>query len=204
MWAQPTEAASESQWAGQRAPTRAAALRTPAQPPARLLTVHRGPEAARAAPAHRGRPGEPVAVARRREIPACAVPVIPHICLRVRLRGPESGVAVSCGNRYCAAMSDDRRLGERVNLTLPPEVCRVLDRMGKVTGAGRATIVREWLIEAAPQLDEMARAMELASKKNIDAFKVIGDTLNELSQQSGQLSLDVKRERRKAMRKRAR
>lgn len=89
----------------------------------------------------------------------------------------------------------------RVNLTLPEEVIAVLDRMGKVSGAGRATIVREWLIEAAPVLGEMATAMELASRKNIDAFKVIGDTLNELSSLSGQMSLDIKKQRRAAMRK---
>ncbi|WP_146092239.1 ribbon-helix-helix domain-containing protein, partial [Xanthomonas vasicola] len=35
----------------------------------------------------------------------------------------------------------------RVNLTLPADVVAVLDRLGKVTGAGRATIIREWLIE---------------------------------------------------------
>lgn len=89
----------------------------------------------------------------------------------------------------------------RVNLTLPDDVIAVLDRMGKVTGAGRATIIREWLTEATPQLGVMAQAMELASAQNIDAFKVIGDTLNELSQKTGQMSLDIRKSRRAAMRK---
>lgn len=89
----------------------------------------------------------------------------------------------------------------RVNLTLPPEVVSVLDRMGKVTGAGRATIIREWLIEGAPMFAEMARAMELASSKNIDAFKVIGSVLGDMSEQSAQMSLDMKNRRRAAMRK---
>ena len=66
----------------------------------------------------------------------------------------------------------------RVNLTLPDEVIAVLDRMGKVTGAGRATIVREWLIEASPKLGEFARALEMASKKNVDAFGVMAKVLN--------------------------
>ncbi len=91
----------------------------------------------------------------------------------------------------------------RVNLTLPEDVIAVLDRMGKVTGAGRATIIREWLVEGAPMFSEMATAMELASRKNIDAFKVIGDTLGQLSSSAGQLSLDIKKQRRAAMRKRA-
>ncbi len=91
----------------------------------------------------------------------------------------------------------------RVNLTLPDEVISILDRMGKATGAGRATIVREWLIEAAPQLAEFARALELASKKNVDAFGIMAKVLNDTSAQADQLQLDIKRSRRAAMRKRA-
>jgi predicted DNA-binding protein len=90
----------------------------------------------------------------------------------------------------------------RVNLTLPDEVIRVLDRMGKVTGAGRATVIREWLIEGAPMFADMATAMELATKNNIDAFKVIGDSLGKLSEDAGQLSLEMKSKRRAGMRKR--
>lgn len=91
----------------------------------------------------------------------------------------------------------------RVNLTLPDDVIRVLDRMGKVTGAGRATIIREWMIEGAPMFAEMATAMEMATRKNLDAFKVIGDVLGDMSEQTGQMSLDIKKKRRAAMRKKA-
>lgn len=89
----------------------------------------------------------------------------------------------------------------RVNLTLPAEVIAVLDRMGKVTGAGRATIVREWLIEAAPQLGEFARALEAPSKKNVDAFAIMAKVINETADLADQLSLNIKRDRRRAMRK---
>jgi predicted DNA-binding protein len=94
-------------------------------------------------------------------------------------------------------------LNTRVNLTLPNEVIEILDRMGKATGAGRATIVREWLIEASPQLGEFAKALELASNKNADAFAVMAKVLNETTAQSEQLVLDIKRDRRAYMRKRA-
>lgn len=90
----------------------------------------------------------------------------------------------------------------RVNLTLPDDVIDVLDRMGKATGAGRATIIREWLIEGLPQLVQLAHAIELASQKNIDAFKVITDTLKDASRTSDQLVLDIGKQRRAAMRKR--
>lgn len=92
----------------------------------------------------------------------------------------------------------------RVNLTLPPEVVDVLDRLGKVTGAGRATIIREWLIEGTPMFAEMARAAEMAAQKNIDALEVMGKVLREASRQVDQLELEVTAKRRAAMRKRDR
>ena len=49
------------------------------------------------------------------------------------------------------------------------------------------------MIEAAPQLGEFARAMELASKKNVDAFGVMAKVLNETTEKADQLQLDIKR-----------
>ena len=90
----------------------------------------------------------------------------------------------------------------RVNLTLPDEVIDVLYRMGKATGAGRATIIREWLIEGLPQFAQLADAIDLAAQKNIDAFTVMAKTLNEAARGADQLALDMKATRRAAMRKR--
>lgn len=91
----------------------------------------------------------------------------------------------------------------RVNLSLPVEIVRVLDRLGAVTGSGRATIIREWLTEAAPQLAHMASVMEDASRGNTDAaLKMLGRTLEGVAGEAEQLSLDIKRDRRRAMRKR--
>jgi hypothetical protein len=92
----------------------------------------------------------------------------------------------------------------RVNLTLTSEVVAVLDRMGKHSGAGRATIIREWLIEGLPHLELLADAMEMAAKKNIDAFKVMSDTLKDLTNDADQMQLEIKSARRAAMRKRKR
>ena len=94
------------------------------------------------------------------------------------------------------------RQGTRVNLTLPDDVIAALDRMGRATGAGRATIIREWLIEGLPQFNALADAVEMASRKNIDAFKVMADMLNETARDAEQLVLDIRKERRAAMRKR--
>ena len=90
----------------------------------------------------------------------------------------------------------------RVNLTLPDETIAVLDRLGRVTGAGRATIVREWLIEGTPLFAEMARAAEMAAAKNVDALRVMSDVLKDASGHVDQLQLDVTKKRRAAMRKR--
>lgn len=92
----------------------------------------------------------------------------------------------------------------RVNLTLPDDVIGVLDRLGAVTGAGRATIVREWLMEALPALNELVKAAEMASQKNIDAFLVMGKVLRDLNADSDQLQLDIKKTRKAAMRKKTR
>ncbi|MEQ7784587.1 hypothetical protein [Xanthomonas hortorum] len=89
-----------------------------------------------------------------------------------------------------------------MNLTLPPEVVDVLDRLGKVTGAGRATIIREWLIEGQPMFAEMARAAEMAHNRHVDALKVMGDVLRQTAVTTNQLELAIKAKRRAAMRKR--
>lgn len=93
------------------------------------------------------------------------------------------------------------RAGVRINLTLTPPLVAILDRIGSVTGTGRATILREMLEESAPTFEQMARALELASQKKTDAFKVLTNALDTVSESSAQLSLDIKRTRRRAMRK---
>lgn len=99
-------------------------------------------------------------------------------------------------------MKPSDRTGTRINLTLPAEVVATLDRMGAVTGAGRASIIREWLIEGHPMFDQMATALELAASKNLDAFKVMTKAVNGIAGQADQLSLDIKRTSR-AMRRKA-
>lgn len=98
-----------------------------------------------------------------------------------------------------AATSD--RTGIRVNLTLPVEVVAILDRMGAVTGAGRATILREFICESAPGFADIATALEMAQAKNVDAFKVLAKTIDKTVSDSQQLSLDIKRTRRRMRRK---
>ena len=94
------------------------------------------------------------------------------------------------------------RLGIRVNLTLTPETVSIIDRLGAITGAGRATILREMIEEGAPQLAQMAIALEAAvARRPVDALKMLATAVDSLSEQTGQMSLDIKRTRRRAMRK---
>ncbi|MBT9161333.1 MAG: hypothetical protein DDT26_02638 [Dehalococcoidia bacterium] len=93
------------------------------------------------------------------------------------------------------------RTAIRVNLSLPVEVVAILDRMGAVTGAGRATIVREFLTEAVPHLSELARALEMAQGKNLDAFNLLVQTVNNALSQGDQLVLDIRKANRAARRK---
>lgn len=101
-------------------------------------------------------------------------------------------------------MSDDRRLGTRVNLTLPDAVIEQLDRISVATGAGRARIVREWLVDAAPMLEGVADALELAKSNQDEALKRVGQVMASVSETSSQMSLDIKATRRRARRKRGR
>lgn len=89
----------------------------------------------------------------------------------------------------------------RVNLSLPLDLVAILDRIGAVTGAGRATLIREFLHEAAPNFVQVAQALELAKNRNLDAFKVLSNSLDSQIAQSQQLSLDIKKTRRRAMRR---
>lgn len=94
------------------------------------------------------------------------------------------------------------RTGTRVNLTLPDSLIAVLDRIGAVTGAGRATIIREWLIEGEPGFEQMATALEMAKNNRMDAFKLMADSMRQASQNAEQLELEIRKTRRAMMRKR--
>lgn len=93
------------------------------------------------------------------------------------------------------------RVGIRVNLTLPASTIAVLDRIGAVTGAGRATLIREFMIEAEASFGDMAKALEMASRKNVAAFDVLAKTLRDTSEKTEQLQLDIKTSKRRAMRR---
>lgn len=93
------------------------------------------------------------------------------------------------------------RTGIRVNLTLPQDLVDTLERMSSVTGSGKASIIREFLIEAHPGLRDMATALEMAAAKNADAFKLLAKTLDQSVNQGQQLSLDIKRTSRRMRRK---
>ena len=96
------------------------------------------------------------------------------------------------------------RTGTRINLTIPPETVRAIDRMCSASGVGRATFIRELLVGMEGHINGLAQAMELAKQNNLDAFSKMADTLRDVSNASSQLELDVRRQRRAAMRKRQR
>lgn len=91
----------------------------------------------------------------------------------------------------------------RVNLTLTPEVVGVLDRMEAVTGAGRATIIREWLEGMLPMLNDAAKALEIAAERKGDAFAILERSMREVGQMVHQTEMEIRTARRRARRKRA-
>ena len=128
--------------------------------------------------------------------------VIPHICARyaqnLHLHTHERPLTVtrSYSNIYFMPSQNTR-----VNLTLPDDVISVLDRISEISGVGRATFVREILIDSLPMLNDMAKALEMASQKNLDAFKVISNAVRDATQKADQLRLDIDKTRRRAARR---
>lgn len=102
------------------------------------------------------------------------------------------------------SMKQPDRIGTRVNLTLPDEVVAVIDRMGAVTGMGRATVVRQWMEAASPAMLEVAKGLELAQENNLDAYLLLANQIGSIAQDAGQISLDLKNTRRRLMRKKKR
>ena len=99
--------------------------------------------------------------------------------------------------------SPSDRTGTRINLTIPPETVRAIDRMCSASGVGRATFIRELLVGMETQIHGLAEAVEMARQNNLDAFSKMASTLRSVNNQSDQLLLDIKRTHRAAMRKRA-
>jgi predicted DNA-binding protein len=93
------------------------------------------------------------------------------------------------------------RAGVRVNLTLTPELVGTLDRISSRSGTGRATLLREMLEANLATFVMMADALDLAAEKKTDAFKMLAAAMDDAAEQAGQLSLDIKRTRRRAMRR---
>ena len=84
----------------------------------------------------------------------------------------------------------------RVNLSLPPEVVAVLDRLASVTGTGRATVLREWLLEGLPMFVQMAESLEQAKAGNRDALELMANALQEAAGDVNQASLDLRESKR--------
>lgn len=110
-----------------------------------------------------------------------------------------SGVAVT--GCYCYGLFMGKATGTRVNLTLPPELVAVLDRIGSTTGIGRASYIREMLMQSLPTFEAMAQALDQAYAQNLDAFNTLTKAVDEVRTRSDQIGLDLKSKHRRMARK---
>ena len=99
--------------------------------------------------------------------------------------------------------SPSDRTGIRINLTIPSETVRAIDRMCAASGVGRATLIRELLVGMETQIHGLAESMEMARQNNVDAFGRMAKVLREVGNDTEQLELEIQKSRRAAMRKRA-
>lgn len=87
--------------------------------------------------------------------------------------------------------SEDRRTGVRVNLTLPPELDHLLQRVADAAGTGKASFVREWLLSMQPALLDIAQALEAAKAGNVDGLTLMSKTMRRAIDQGKQAELEL-------------
>lgn len=93
------------------------------------------------------------------------------------------------------------RTGVRVNLTLPPDLDRVLQRVADAAGTGKASFVRELLLGMVPQLVQSAEALEAARAGRADALTMMSKTLRSSVNDAQQAQLELTKFRRIMSRK---
>lgn len=92
--------------------------------------------------------------------------------------------------------------GPRVNLTLTVEMDRVLERIARASGTGKATFVREVLSASLPQLDQIATALEQVQARDLpDALGTVAKLLRSSAVDLQQGELELTRVRRQVRRK---
>lgn len=94
-----------------------------------------------------------------------------------------------------------RPQGPRVNLTLTPELDRVLERISAAAGTGKASFIREWLITSMPALAGLATALEQAQAGNLEVFGTMAQVVSDSREQLDQAELNFDRTRRAVKRK---
>lgn len=73
--------------------------------------------------------------------------------------------------------NSDRRIGTRVNLTLPADVDAAVGHIADIVGTGKASVIRGWLESMLPQLIEMARAIEAVQAGSADGLDALSGVL---------------------------
>lgn len=83
----------------------------------------------------------------------------------------------------------------RVNLCLTDETVAALDRIAAISPGymGRASVVRKFLEDALPFLEDIAVALEEAEAQQTDALETFANITQEAAHQSNQLSLAMRK-----------
>lgn len=85
----------------------------------------------------------------------------------------------------------------RIQLTLTPELDRVLSDVAGLSGKPQATIVREMLVEALPGLQLWIDAVRIAESRPKEAARKMLGVLDAVSVEVDQLRLPLKQRRRR-------
>lgn len=79
----------------------------------------------------------------------------------------------------------------RVMVTLNPKTYAVLKSMAESVGASMSSIISELADEAAPALQNIQKAMQMAKTKPSEAFDQLAHQLAQAQSEAAQLQLDM-------------
>lgn len=79
----------------------------------------------------------------------------------------------------------------RVSVGFQSSTHKAIEDLAAATGQSFASIVSEFMDEAAPSFGDIAKAIQLAKKKPVQALDIMAERLAVATQQAAQIGLDL-------------
>lgn len=87
------------------------------------------------------------------------------------------------------SMATPKTRSPRIQVTLPPEVMEILERLSKLTGQGKGTLVSELMLEALPAMQTAIEAIAVVKESPHEAQRMLARFSNEATMKLAQEQL---------------